>query len=318
MESVNHVAGNGNLTEELLDAIKANTEAVREANSSDQLNVTLERQTNEIKGLGQKLDQLSRELIATRKNLAVVRLQVANDTLDDVSGFVRGRQLSFEDTMSRLVDGTASFSRFGDGELQMMMSPTYNLGFQRNNEYIRRNLRSVFTAEVKSNLLIGFPQVFRDVHGAQVWSQIWSELKRLVPPGLMYGNSHVSRPFYFSYAGEKGAQAWRSVWDGKTVCVITGKGSRFDLIPELFSNVKDSEFLLSLPRDADRDLDRLLEAANGMEPDLFLISLGPAGTVLSARLAAAGKRAIDIGHISNSYMNVFSKATTPERLPAEK
>lgn len=49
--------------------------------------------------------------------------------------------------------------------------------------------------------------------------------------------------------------------------------------------------------------------------DLFLIALGPAGTVLSARLTDKEKIAYDIGHLTNSYDTVFSGAAVPEQLP---
>ncbi|HCR3335994.1 TPA: DUF1792 domain-containing protein [Morganella morganii] len=48
------------------------------------------------------------------------------------------------------------------------------------------------------------------------------------------------------------------------------------------------------------------------EIDLFLIAAGPAGTVLSARLADNGKTALDIGNLVSSYNTVF-----PEQLQAE-
>lgn len=58
----------------------------------------------------------------------------------------------------------------------------------------------------------------------------------------------------------------------------------------------------SLPVDAYADLDRLTDLAADHPAELFLISLGPAGTLLADRLARAGRRAIDIGHLSTSLL----------------
>lgn len=68
--------------------------------------------------------------------------------------------------------------------------------------------------------------------------------------------------------------------------------------------------------DAYNDIDRLTEQClMKKEIDLFLIAAGPAGpagTVLSARLADNGKTALDIGNLVSSYNTVF-----PEQLQAE-
>lgn len=48
--------------------------------------------------------------------------------------------------------------------------------------------------------------------------------------------------------------------------------------------------------------------------DLFLIALGPTGTVLAARLHHRGFRALDIGHLNNSYDTVFLNQMRPEQI----
>lgn len=222
-----------------------------------------------MKQLGAKVDKLNRELSATRKAVDVIRLNASGDTLSRVASFSRGRQLGFEDTMSRLIDSDVSFSRFGDGELRMMTRPNSNLGFQRNNPYIRRELRKVFDLGPTSGLMIGWPHIYRDTNGTQLWSLIWDALQPHIPSGVQYGNSHVSRPIFFSYMGESGITAWREVWDQKRICVITGKDSRFDLVPELFDGIRDATMLKSVPKNADADIERLLHEVEGIDADIF-------------------------------------------------
>src|SRR5699024_7249924 len=114
-----------------------------------------------------KIDKLNRELIATKKSIDVVRLSTSRNTLERVGRFARGRQLGFEQTMERLVESNISFSRFGDGELRMMTSPNSNLGFQRNNPHIRRELRKVFNMAPHPDLMVGWPHIYRDMNGSQ-------------------------------------------------------------------------------------------------------------------------------------------------------
>jgi hypothetical protein len=108
------------------------------------------------------------------------------------------------------------------------------------------------------------------------------------------------------------------VWAGKKVRVITGKGSRFELIPALFDNVAAVEFTYSTASNGFEDLNRLKDDLASTNDELYLIALGPAGTVLAAELARAGKWAIDLGHISDSYENVFKGAVRPELKPVAK
>jgi hypothetical protein len=100
--------------------------------------------------------------------------------------------------------------------------------------------------------------------------------------------------------------------------VITGKGSRFELIPALFDNVASADFTYSTASNAFEDLARLNGELASTTDELYLIALGPAGTVLAAQLAEAGKWAIDLGHISDSYENVFKGAVRPELKPVTK
>ena len=108
-------------------------------------------------------------------------------------------------------------------------------------------------------------------------------------------------------------QLWRDVWEAKEVVIVTGENSRFVLEPALFDNVKSVDFIYSTPIDAYSDLPRLMPLLEAQDPDkLFLIALGPTGTLLAAKLAQAGRWAIDIGHISESYANVFEGGAWPE------
>lgn len=50
------------------------------------------------------------------------------------------------------------------------------------------------------------------------------------------------------------------------------------------------------------------------EVDMFLIALGPTGTVLASRLFHKNLRALDIGHLNNSYDTVFLNSVRPESL----
>ena len=61
------------------------------------------------------------------------------------------------------------------------------------------------------------------------------------------------------------------------------------------------------------------EVLQAEDPDkLYLLSLGPAGTLVAAWLSKLGRWAIDVGHISESWANVFAGGQWPEALDVVK
>lgn len=230
------------------------------------------------------------------------------------------RQLSFIDTVRKVAENNLSFVRVGDGELRMAFDVTFKIGFQKNSADLQRDLiRSIESMRSRDDVLFGVPHFYRDLHWSTVWSRIWPELKEILAPTIEFGNAHATRPVYFQAVGQAGVDAWRSVWEGKRVTVITGKTSRFEALPELFDNVVSINRIDSVDKDAYTDVQRLLtEADKATDTDIFLIALGPAGTVLSSQLVMQGRRAIDVGHISDSYQVAFESGAWPETKPASK
>lgn len=257
------------------------------------------------------------ELREQRKYLEAFRHLAARDVLGEVAAFTSAHQLGFEQTMRRLRAERLSFARFGDGEFRIMLRPEFNLRFQPWSAGLAGDLRAVLTMDGfdPARLLLGFPYPYRNLHWTGVWLDIWHEVAPLLDRGLTYGNSHVSRPVFFQQLGAGGVRLWRDLWAGADVCVITGEGSRFVLVPALFDTVASSRFVYSTPVDAYADLPRLMQVLQDEDPDrLYLISLGPAGTLVAAWLSRMGRQAVDVGHISDSWANVFDGGAWPESL----
>lgn len=258
------------------------------------------------------------ELQQQRRYLEIQRLHTTGPVLDEAQAFTDDRQMSFRETLVNIARDGLSFARFGDGELRMMLRAEYSVKFQRNSPDLRADLREVLTAEDNddASLLVGFPQVFRDMHWSGVWADLWPQLRGILPSDVVFGNSQVSRPFFFTHLGDEGVELWRRIWEGLNICIITGAGSRFELVDELFDNVAGVSFIHSLPAQAHSDVANTLhKVRTESTADLHLIALGPAGTVLAAQLARMGRRAIDVGHISDGYLNARKGGTWPESKP---
>jgi hypothetical protein len=262
------------------------------------------------------VDAVLKELKEQRRQLDSLRLAASAETMTEVQEFVNARQHTMLDTLRRLATSDSSLARFGDGEFRLMLRADFDLRFQRNSPELQRDLLEIFQGVDEPGLEVGFPQVFRDAHWTGVWSELWPQLRTRLPETGTYLNSHVTRPTAFSLLGDEAVTLWRQVWADKRVVLVTGAGSRFEADPALFSSAASTALVESTATHAYADLDRVVDvvAAQGAY-DVALIALGPAGTVLARRLHRAGIRALDIGHLSDSYQNVFAGKARPESKP---
>jgi hypothetical protein len=246
------------------------------------------------------------------------------EILVEVRSTIQDRQLSMLETVRQLAEGK-SIARWGDGEIKLMLQPEFDLMFQKSSKDLAKDLRALMIAHdsMSDKLLLALPTVYTTRLWMGIWAENWYKLKPILEASTaMWANTHITRPSFFQRHGREAVDAWRKVWDGKRVCIVAGKGSRFEMIPELFDNVANVVRVDSEPTDAYAKLEQLTSTLDSVsDVDLFLIALGPTGTVLAGHLAsqAGGSRqAIDIGHLASSYSNVFSGGKIPEGLPTRQ
>ena len=250
----------------------------------------------------------------SRKLQNNIRLSIMGPLLDNVRELVEDRQLSYMASMEVIRDANMSFARFGDGELRLMVQPEFSLRFQSNSPALQKALQNTLEGSTPG-LMIGMPQLFPDIHWTTVWAEIWSQVRPFVGAQAQYGNSHVSRPVFFQTYRNEAVSAWTNLWAGKSALIVTGEGSRFDLIDPLFSCLASSQTIYSKATHAFSDLPRIMDIIGSKDVDVVLISLGPAGTVLAHQLAQQGQQALDIGHLSASYLHALQGGAFPEAMP---
>ncbi|GAA3296765.1 GT-D fold domain-containing glycosyltransferase [Arthrobacter citreus] len=248
-----------------------------------------------------------------------VRLAATAPLRADMEASLGGKQLSMLDTIHHIADKGLSFARYGDGEIRLMTREEYNLRFQKNAPGLKSDLTRVLGMS-SENLLIGMPHRFVNSMWGAVFAENWSSLKPHVDKATVFGDSHVSRPIFFDFYQQAAVDAWRSVWNGRDALIVAGRGSRFELIDELFGNLGQAEFVEGAPRNAYVEIDSIMQdiISKLHGKDLVLIALGPSGTIIAARLAEMGIQAIDIGHIAASYRSVFSGDAFPELQPVSQ
>ncbi len=250
---------------------------------------------------------------------SILRAQTT-ELMDDVMDWHNKHQLDEIQTLKTIKSERISFARFGDGELRMMQSRTTSFGFQTNSSELQQALLEIIdhAKQAPDALLVGINPPLQTDFWIGVYALTWNRTKQTLHGLDRVGSSFVSRDLVFRQYPEQALKLWRDIWHGLKVTFVTGEGSRFELEPNLFDNLGSHNLVLSKPVQAFEDLDRLTEVLSKDDSDLILIALGPTGTILTSRLAKMGKWALDIGHLPNSYREVFDGGKVPEKLPRIK
>lgn len=215
-------------------------------------------------------------------------------------------------TLEAIVANNYSVSRYGDGEIEICTGG--GIYFQEYDARLSQCLRDILIDESVENLLVCIaPHVsfsYRLTCRARIFVyKFFSRRKEsyvgLLNPQKKYGSTYISRPDSFIFEEgqlEQYRSLLRKLWEDRDVLIVTGQGSRFDLIPELFDNIRSCEYIYGLPEHAFREYDDLLARIKLQAKDkLVLLSLGPTATVLAYDLAGEGYQAIDFGHLSSCY-----------------
>lgn len=269
---------------------------------------SIEKDTNKcIRGIHETHLLLLDEIAHGREDLSV------NDMINNFNH----KQIGILETLEIIRDKELSISRFGDGEIRCMTTLN-GCSFQSHDWELMAELRSISSKE-SEKLLVCYPDIL--IHNKfwrTFWKNYWFKTKGYLTLPL-YGNSMISRPEAFNFFGKKAAQIWKQIFYKKNVCFVTGSSSRLDIDHVLFQNIASHSLIRTKNNNAYQDINLLVEECIcRSDVEIFLIALGPTGSVLAARLAALGRRALDIGHVNNSYDAVFNGMPQPEKIHYEK
>nr|BCU46391.1 capsular polysaccharide biosynthesis protein Cps4bC [Actinobacillus pleuropneumoniae] len=243
-------------------------------------------------------------------------LYLSNQVYLDMSNFMEDKLLSIKDTIQYIIDNELSIARFGDGEIRCMVTRN-GCSFQNHNWKLMNELREM-CLEKNDKLLICYPSLMVDnAFWSPFWNKFWSKCKFYLRQNII-GDSFITRPEAFYFHSSLIVEKWKEVWNNKNVCFITGENSRFNTKHYIFNNIKTENYIYSKPKNAYDDIDNIISKCTQLKDiDIFLIALGPTGTALAYRLSKLGYRALDIGHLNNSYDTVFNKAPRPELISAK-
>lgn len=240
---------------------------------------------------------------------------------------------SSEEALDRLINEHLSMCRFGDGEFEIMRG-NERAWFQRDDDHLAKRLKSILRTK-SDKVIIGIADNFgslskytdkaADAIRFYMSGNTRQDIMSMLDCSLWYGNAYITRP-YMIYKEKSHAERifhlFKQLWQDRSVCIIEGEKSRFGLGNDLLDNTKNIKRISCPATNAYSRYYEIYEAAMKLDKDtLFLISLGPAATVLAYDLAMAGFQAIDIGQLDNEYdwyqMGVTSRVPISGKMVAE-
>ncbi len=254
---------------------------------------------------------------------------------------------SIDETLEKLREGY-SMSRYGDGELNMVLGRNFST-FQHYDERLIRRLREIMVSNIPKHMVC-IPDIYGDFFNKDESHKTW--FRRHLSNGgreldynifdmdKEYYNAFITRP-YKDYVDKQGAGerflALRALWDSRDITIIEGQKTRFGVGNDLISNAKSCERILGPAVNAfDRYEELFAQAKKISKNRIILIALGHTATVLAYDLALEGWQALDIGHLDIEYEWFLRKVdkkvliegkyvnevplgrTVPEYIPDEK
>lgn len=230
---------------------------------------------------------------------------------------------SDEELITEIVKNKKSFSRFGDGELSIILDKKFNINFQSNSIELREKLSDVLSSNL-DNLIIGISVGFNNPAEYSKKIQKYfrafnlrkrNKFKRIISLDKKYGNASITR-FYMDYEHDdiEGANRrlnnLKRIWNNRNILIVEGEFTKLGVGNDLFNNAKSIRRILIPATNAYnklRDIEKSILERHKKD-ELVLIAAGPTATILSYDLTLKGIQAIDIGHIDIEYEWMKMKA----------
>lgn len=184
-----------------------------------------------------------------------------------------------------------NLARFGDGEIKMCEGEGYSR--QPGSAKLAADLTEVLRSP-HPDCVVGIPTMDPDGAKYQNWMRHRSRILRNLSPSVTYYSAFVTRPDSAPWIERRRyAEIVQSIWaDKRVVVVCERKGSMYRAVRPAARRAYHVECPHSGAYDV---IDELHDAALERNPDVVVLSAGPAATILANRFAGRGVHAVDLG-----------------------
>jgi glycosyltransferase family protein len=223
--------------------------------------------------------------------------------------------VSTEDTLNEIIENKKSISRFGDGEMFLILG--YGIYFQNANKKLAKRLLEIINNNsTNKNLLVGINFFYKkkdfDKYSkgtASYWRSFFYHYRHLalkvINKNTKYYSSWISR-FYTTFRNKSHVPFYvkklKKLWENRDIIVVEGEKTRNGIGNDLFNNAKSIKRIICPAQNSFKFYDKILNAVLTVDKNnLILISLGPTASVLACDLSKLGYQAVDISHTNVQY-----------------
>ena len=222
--------------------------------------------------------------------------------------------MSIDETLDKLLQSNQSMVRFGDGEIHIMNG--YDIPFQKYDEVLAQEMRSILMLDDREKMMICMPEVFevfqgnftQDANSESFWKReldLFSDFFKEYCHSKKYGSAFISRPYIYNKDKSRAQSQFEKIkqlFEGEELLIVEGATSRSGVGNDLFDGAKSIKRIICPSHNAfDKIQEIKEEIIEHSEGRLILLMLGPTAKVLAYQLSQLGYRALDLGHIDSEY-----------------
>lgn len=232
------------------------------------------------------------------------------------------RVRDMEETVDHIIKDRCSVSRYGDGEVQIIIRYIENREyevdtFQTFDTSLASRLKTILScSEPVDGHAVCIPYAIYDSGGYSgytnlFWKRFWVKdcLRHYscFSTSAVYCDTNFTR-FYMGSSRSRRqdialyVERMKGIWNGQDICFVEGDKSRLGIGNDLFGNARSITRLLVPSVNAYSRYGDILDAVKALPKDkLYLLAVGQTATVLAYDMARLGYWAIDIGHVDIEY-----------------
>lgn len=232
--------------------------------------------------------------------------------------------LDIETSLKKIKDERKSISRFGDGELDLIIGR--NLKFQEHNEKLSKRLEEILRSK-QDFCMIGIPDVINGFYNLteeseKFWIKNMERTRdtwlKYIDKNREYCTANLTR-LYIRYKDKSNAGIYfsimKEIWKDRDILICEGDQTRVGVGNDLLEGCKSIRRVICPAEDAFEKYDEILNILKKEEKEtLIIIALGPTATVLAYDLAKEGYQALDMGHFDIEYEWYLRNATKKEKI----
>ena len=190
-----------------------------------------------------------------------------------------------------------SISRFGDGEMALLEDGKSVRRMRWEPDVaLTEELRQII-ANPHPKCLIGIPTMDPKGTKYERWKRHKVRFQQWYRSGVTYYSAFISRPDCGTAWMENAeyANAVRSIWRGKRIALVSESYSK--ILTDMKRTGEDVEHIDCPMYDAHKHRDEYEQAILKVKPEIAILSLGAAATILANRMAGHGIHTVDMGSV---------------------